>query len=86
MERDFTYIDDIVSGIISAIKKNYSLEIFNLGNNKKVKLMNVVQKLEQLSGKKAIINFLDIQKGDVKNTCANIDHAKKIGISTQSIF
>ena len=76
MERDFTYIDDIVSGVISSIKKNYALEIFNLGNNKKIKLMKVVQKLEQLSGKKAIINFLDIQKGDVKNTCANIDHAK----------
>ena len=76
MERDFTYIDDIISGVVSAIKNNYPCEVFNLGNNKRIKLMQVVREIEKLSNKKAIINFMAMQKGDVKNTCANISHAK----------
>ena len=41
MKRDFTYIDDIVSGIISSIENNYNFEIFNLGNNNSEPLMDV---------------------------------------------
>ena len=46
MKRDFTFIDDILSGIISSIKKNYKCEIFNLGNNIPVKLLDMVELIE----------------------------------------
>ena len=75
MERDFTYIDDIIVGTKSAIEKNYSSEIFNLGNSQPIDLMNFISILEDKIGKKAIINFEPMQLGDVKTTYANIDHS-----------
>ena len=76
MKRDFTYVDDIVNGTISAIERNYPCEIFNLGNNKSENLMDVISILEESLGKKATINFKPIQPGDVKETYANIDLSK----------
>jgi UDP-glucuronate 4-epimerase len=79
MERDFTYIDDIVNGIMGTIdlKMNNKYEIYNLGNNNKEHLMDVVKLLEKNLNKKAKKKFLPIQPGDVKCTYANIDKAKK---------
>ena len=57
MERDFTYIDDIVSGVISSIENNFNFEIFNLGNNSSEPLMDVVSLIESKIGKSAIINY-----------------------------
>ena len=80
MERDFTYIDDIVDGLIASIEKNYACEIFNLGNNKVEKLMDVIKSIELTLNKKARINFMDIQLGDVPKTFADIDYSiKKLG-------
>ncbi len=76
MKRDFTYIDDIVSGIRSSIDKNYSYEIFNLGNNRCENLMDMIGFIEKALNKKADINFMKIQPGDIEKTYANIDHAK----------
>lgn len=77
MQRDFTYIDDIISGLISSIEKNYSCEIFNLGNNKSENLMDMIAVIENYLNKKAKIEYLDMQPGDVKMTFADIDHSKK---------
>lgn len=80
MKRDFTYIDDIVAGILSALDKSYGYEIFNLGNNKPVTLSYFVRTLEKALGKKAKINYLPLQPGDVLQTHADIeDSAKKLG-------
>ena len=80
MSRDFTFIDDIINGTRSAIDKNLNCEIFNLGNNKSEKLMDVIAIIEQELGMKAAINFQPIQPGDVKITFADIDYTKqKIG-------
>ncbi len=80
MRRDFTYIDDIISGTISAIDKNYPKEIFNLGNNKSEELMKVISLIEKELGKKAIIDFKPMQEGDVKESFADIDHSiNKLG-------
>ena len=80
MKRDFTYIDDIVAGIVSSIKNNYECEVFNLGNNKSEDLMDVVSLLEKKIGKKAIIKFESMQPGDVKITFADIEKSKnKLG-------
>jgi len=77
MKRDFTYIDDIINGTISALNHNYSCEIFNLGNNKSEQLMDVIRFIEQGLNKKAKINFKPIQSGDVFETFADIDYSKE---------
>jgi len=76
MKRDFTYIDDIVDGIVSSINCNYDCEIFNLGNNKTEDLMDIVTIIENGLGKKAIIEYEPMQMGDVKATYANISKAE----------
>tara|TARA_Y100000768_G_scaffold387071_1_gene377157 strand:+ start:500 stop:1459 length:960 start_codon:yes stop_codon:yes gene_type:complete len=76
MKRDFTYIDDIVNGIRSSLKNNYQCEVFNLGNNRSEDLMEMIGYIEQELGKKVEFDYLDMQPGDVKETFANIEHAK----------
>ena len=73
MKRDFTYIDDIICGTRAAIDKNYKCEVFNLGNHKSEKLMDVVGLIERNLGKKAEINFLPIQPGDAPESFADIN-------------
>jgi UDP-glucuronate 4-epimerase len=77
MQRDFTYIDDIISGIRLSIDNNYKCEVFNLGNNSCEKLMYVISLLEESLGEKAKIEFKGMQKGDVKKTFADINYSKK---------
>ena len=78
MERDFTYIDDIIQGIVKSLEKNYEYEIFNLGNNRCENLMDMINHIEESLGEKAIIDFMDIQPGDVKKTFADIEYSKKM--------
>ena len=73
MKRDFTYIDDIIAGTRKALDKNYKCEVFNLGNHKSEQLMDVVSLIEQYLGKKAKINFLPMQPGDVPESFADIE-------------
>ena len=77
MKRDFTFIDDIVNGIISSIELNYSCEVFNLGNNKTEGLMQVVEILESCLKKKAKLDFQPIQAGDVQETFSDIEYTQK---------
>ena len=80
MKRDFTYIDDIIEGTKAAINKNYKCEIFNLGNNKSEKLMDMISIIEQNLNKKAVIDFQPIQPGDVTESYADIEHStNKLG-------
>ena len=78
MKRDFTYIDDIISGIKSSILNNYKYEIFNLGNNCPERLIDFIEKIEDCIGSKAIRKYKDMQPGDVKETYADIDYTKKM--------
>lgn len=80
MMRDFTYIDDIVEGIMRLIHKPPSqnteqppYKIYNIGNNNPVKLIDFITILEEHIGKKAQIVYLPMQPGDVKVTYADID-------------
>jgi UDP-glucuronate 4-epimerase len=77
MKRDFTYIDDIISGTRSAMEKNFSCEIFNLGNNKSENLMDMIKIIETNLGKKAHIDFRPMQLGDVPESFADIDKSIK---------
>jgi len=77
--RDYTYIADIVNGIIGAIEYEDSrYEIINLGNNNPVTLIDLVNTIELVVGKKAIINSLPNQAGDVPITYANIEKAQTL--------
>ena len=52
-QRDYTFVDDIVAGILSAIEKNYPYEIFNLGNSHTISLKDLVSLIEENIGKKS---------------------------------
>ena len=77
--RDYTYIDDIVNGIISSIDYNKSqFEILNLGNNYSISLKELINTIEEVTGKKATIEQLPEQSGDVSKTFADISKAKEL--------
>jgi len=76
--RDYTFIEDIVAGIIGASKLNSKFEIINLGNSNPIKLSALISILEKVFGKKAIIKRLPTQDGDVFRTWADISKAKKL--------
>lgn len=85
MKRDFTYIDDIIDGTISALDHPFKYEIFNLGNSNTVELMELIKTLEEELGIEAKKNFLPIQPGDVPETYADIKKAKqKLGFNPKT--
>ena len=82
LSRDFTYIDDIIYGVVKAIKlsKNKKFnkhEIYNLGNNSPVLLNTMIKLLEDIIGKKAKKKLVPMQLGDVKKTFADIEKSKR---------
>lgn len=77
MRRDFTYIDDIIEGTIAAIDLGAPYEIFNLGNNRPIDLLYLIQLLEDALGKKAIREMLPMQPGEVTETYADIEKSQK---------
>ena len=80
MQRDFTYIDDIVKGVRSCIMKNYKYEIFNLGNNKKENLMDMIAIIQNRLKRDVKIKYEKIKLGDVISTYADTSYAaSKLG-------
>ncbi len=95
MKRDFTYIDDIIEGVVRVIDKipepnldwdPYNpdpgtspapYKLYNIGNNSPVELMDFISAIEEAVGKKANINFCEMQKGDVVATYADVDDLMK---------
>lgn len=91
MKRDFTYVDDIVNGIIKVMETPPSpstewsplqpdpsastapYRVFNLGNNQPVELLSFINEIEHNLGKKAVLDMMDIQAGDVPATWADVD-------------
>lgn len=86
--RDYTYVDDIVNGIISATHYDRSnFEIINLGNNYTVSLKELIIILEEITGRKALIEQYPDQPGDVSKTFADISKAKELlGYDPQTDF
>jgi UDP-glucuronate 4-epimerase len=76
--RDYTYVSDIVDGVLAAIEINPSFEIINLGESQTIPLMEVVQHLENALGIKAQLRFLPVQPGDMHVTYADIARARRI--------
>ena len=82
--RDYTFVTDTVSGVIACTQREIGYDIFNLGENQVVTLSRMIELLEQALGKKALIERLPLQLGDVPRTCANIDKARaRLGYDPQ---
>ncbi len=84
MKRDFTYIDDIVNGVLrcldnppAAAGNETSNRIYNIGNNRSENLMDFIALIEKALGKKAEIEFRPMQLGDVKETYADISETRR---------
>lgn len=78
--RDFTYVDDIVEGVVRMLnnpplpnEEGDQYKIYNIGNNKPVKLMDFIETLEDALGKKAVKEYYPMQPGDVYQTYADVD-------------
>ena len=74
--RDYTFVGDILDGIMACTQKEFGYEIFNLGESQVVKLSYMIELLENALGKKAIIDRQPMQPGDVPLTFADISKAR----------
>lgn len=76
LRRDFTYIDDIVAGIVGVVSKPVErghYAVFNIGNNQPVQLMAFIRLVEKYAGREAVLHMYPMQEGDVYQTYASID-------------
>jgi len=78
LQRDFTYVSDIVDGIIAASELGSQLEVFNLGNTHPEKVSTLIHLLEEGLGRKANITQAPISAGDVPITFADVSHAREL--------
>jgi UDP-glucuronate 4-epimerase len=76
--RDYTFVSDIVQGVISAAEKNFRYEVFNLGNSSPVELNRFIEIIEKITGKKAKVKRVEMPKEDVPLTYADISKSKKL--------
>ncbi len=75
--RDYTYIDDIIDGVVRCVDTPFDYEIFNLGESHTTSLKELIGLIEKHTGEKAVIDQQPMQAGDVEQTYANVDHAKE---------
>lgn len=79
MSRNFTYVDDIVSGTMAVIDANLKCEVMNIGGDREETLMRYIEVLEDNMGKKAKKKMMPMQPGDVPATVADIRKLRKLG-------
>ncbi|MBN2211011.1 MAG: GDP-mannose 4,6-dehydratase [Sedimentisphaerales bacterium] len=85
MRRDFTYIDDIIQGVLAAIERCRGYHIYNLGESRPVRLDELITAIEKALGKKARLERLPEQPGDVRQTYADVAKAQKdLGYNPQT--
>jgi UDP-glucuronate 4-epimerase len=76
--RDYTYISDIVDGVVRAIDRQHKYEVFNLGKGSGTSLKDFIDLVQKHTGKKATIKILPDQPGDVPYTCADVSKAYQL--------
>jgi UDP-glucuronate 4-epimerase len=79
MTRNFTYVDDIVSGILTVLDADLKYDIVNIGGDREEKLTRFIEVIEENLGKKAVQNLMPIQPGDVPSTVADISKLRAMG-------
>jgi UDP-glucuronate 4-epimerase len=77
MKRDFTYIDDIVQGVLASMDRPVPYAVYNLGNSRAVDLLYFIECIEKELGKKAEKKMLPMQPGDVVETYADISESER---------
>jgi UDP-glucuronate 4-epimerase len=76
--RDYTYIEDILRGLLACLERSFGYEVINLGESRTVELRELVQLIEKATGRRAEIRRLPAQPGDVPVTYADISKAKRL--------
>jgi UDP-glucuronate 4-epimerase len=76
--RDYTYIDDILQGIMAGVERTFGFELINLGESQTTALRDLVVFIEQAVGRKAVVRKLPPQPGDVPVTFADIAKARRL--------
>ncbi len=83
--RDYTYIDDAIAGTMGALTKEHGYEIYNIGESQTISLSELIQAIEQRVGKRALVEYLPAQPGDVERTYADIRKAsERLGYRPQT--
>ncbi len=77
-ERDYTYIDDVIQGILAAMEVPYSFEVFNLGNSRTISLSELVKIIGDAVGKEPCPTRMPVQMGDAPRTWADLNHSSRI--------
>ena len=77
-QRDYTFVSDIIDGVVSTLHRQFNFEIINLGNSTPIQLRRLIEIIEQELGKKAHITMLPEQPGDVHRTYADISKAERL--------
>ena len=76
LSRDFTYIDDIAEGVLATLLKNSkynkNYQLYNIGNNKPVQLMDFITEIEKSTNRTAVKKMMPMQDGDVNQTFADV--------------
>lgn len=76
--RDYTYISDVVDGIVRAIDRPHAFEVFNLGKGSGTSLKEFIDLVQHYTGRDAVIKVLPDQPGDVPYTCADVSKARRL--------
>jgi nucleoside-diphosphate-sugar epimerase len=76
--RDFTYIDDVVNANLLAAESEINGEVFNIGGGNRITVNSLIAEIEHFTGKKAHIRYIEQQKGDVKDTLADVEKVQKV--------
>ncbi len=79
MKRNFTYVDDIVDGVLLALAHPVPYEVYNIGNSRAENLMDFIAAIEKKVGKKAVVRLKPMQPGDVPATVADIEKLSRLG-------
>lgn len=85
--RDYTYIDDIVDGVVRAIDRPHKYEVFNLGKGSGTSLRDFIDLVEKYTENKAVVKIMSEQPGDVPYTCADVNKATEmLGYQSKTSF
>jgi UDP-glucuronate 4-epimerase len=76
--RDYTYIDDIIDGVVRCVDRPFRYEIFNLGESRTTSLVELIELIAKYVGKPAVIDRRPLQPGDVEITYADVSHAREL--------
>jgi len=77
-ERDYTYINDIIDGLLAAVDRDLGFEVINLGESRTTTLSQLMALIEKHLGKKAILKRMPEQPGDMARTCADVSKARRL--------